>query len=177
VLRVACLALLLGLACHADSDGPAGLPPSTDGAFEPAPVRTVVDDFPPGLSAPPFDARVHDARVPVDAAAPDAGEPEDATDAALDSCSLLAQDCADPVKACYPASRGGGVCKPAGHVSLDSGCFNDDECQRGMLCVDVFGLGQGRICERICDPRSMMACTPGPICQAFPGSSIGYCPP
>jgi hypothetical protein len=171
--RVACLLLLLGLAC-ADKDG-GTQPMSTDGPFEPAPGRTVVDDFPPGLSAPPFDASVHDARVKADRETPDRAA--DTDDATVTSCSLIAQDCFDPATACYPDREGGGVCRPEGRVSRDSGCFSDEECQRGMLCVDVFGLGVGRICERICDPQSAMACKPGPTCLAFPGSTIGYCPP
>jgi hypothetical protein len=171
--RVGCLVLLLGLACRVGDDG--GSSVTSDGPFDPAPVRTVVDDFPPGLSAPFLDASVRDAPVKPDRETPD--RPVDSEDATIVSCSLLAQDCADPMMACYPGPTGPGVCRREGNLSRDSGCFSDDECRRGLLCVDVFGLGQGRICEPICDPLSMMACKPGPACVAFPGSSIGYCPP
>jgi hypothetical protein len=181
VLRALCLVLLAGLGCRAGNDDKSGtpLPAPADGPFEAPPPRTVIDDYPPGLSAPPFDADTTETASPADTAPPDRPADQAADDAGVSPCSLLAQDCANPLAGCYPGSRGDGICKPAGDLPEGTGCLGfqaNEECRKGLLCVDAFGLGQGRTCQRICDPRSAMTCKTG-VCQAFPGSSVGSCPP
>jgi hypothetical protein len=182
VLKVLCLAAcavvgagVAGLSCRAQDEGSPPLPPTSgDANFEPAPPRTVVNDYPPGLSIDLPATQPPDARDRRDAKAPPEPEP---LDAGTGRCSLLAQDCQDPLQACYPGANGAGVCRHAGGIPQDTQCLDHVECRKGLLCVDVFGFGLGRTCQRICDPTSTMSCTPGPPCQAFPGSSIGFCPP
>jgi hypothetical protein len=177
--RLACLVLVLAGACRVSEDPPPSLPPLGDATTD-APERMVITDYPDGLSQPPFDSSARDAFVPPDASTlPDAPEGDDAIvgDAASVSCSLLAQDCVKTDESCYPGPTGAGECRRTGLLPEDTGCLEHIECRKGLVCVDAFGLGQGRNCRRLCDPTSLMSCQPGPACQAFPASSVGWCPP
>ena len=91
-------------------------------------------------------------------------------------CNLLRQDCA-PDKGCYPSSSGStGVCQNTGDQPEHANCFEHSDCTPGYICIEGFGAGGSKQCEKICDPMATYACA-GTGCQQYGTSPIGYCRP
>ncbi|QRO01321.1 hypothetical protein JRI60_20990 [Archangium violaceum] len=89
-------------------------------------------------------------------------------------CDLLAQGCASSL-GCYPSTRSGPVCVPAGTVENGAPCTYSNDCRPGSACVRD---GAGLVCRALCrTPSGTPGCESGrcePL-QDFPG--VGACVP
>jgi hypothetical protein len=83
------------------------------------------------------------------------------------ACDLLAQSCSGVSQGCYPAG-GGACCVPRGALDEGGTCLEDDQCDRGLVCIDY-------VCRMLC---SIYAPRCGPSCMPLAGQSgVGYCAP
>jgi hypothetical protein len=162
----------------------------SDGGFAGAPGRNVIPDLPDGFftdtaatdgSANPIGthpiggggggsggSRDGGSRTPDAASTPDRPS--------TSGCNLIRQDCPEN-QGCYPGSSGtGGVCRPAGSLIDHASCFDHEVCAPGYLCVEAFGAGSSRQCEKICDPNATYACA-GAGCQIYGSGPAGTCRP
>ncbi len=157
----------------------------SDGGFAGAPGRNVIGDLPDGFFA---DVRYGDGPNPIgphpigggSGGADGGGSVRDAARTpdrpVTGGCNLLRQDCPEG-QGCYPASTGGGaVCRPAGALTDHASCIEHDICAPGYLCVEAFGAGGARQCEKICDPTATYACA-GAGCQMYGSGPAGTCRP
>jgi hypothetical protein len=89
-------------------------------------------------------------------------------DGIYDTCGLLAQDCADPAKACYAvANEPEPICLREGAGELGSGCSGPTSCKRGLACVND-------VCRALCDPDVAGSCGAGADCRNF-FDDAGFC--
>jgi hypothetical protein len=116
----------------------------------------------------------------LDAASVGATEDAVGTDALLGTlCDLLAQNCADHRYGCYPVG-GQGICERAGIQQALMTCQVDTDCDRGLVCLPIQGLGSQGLCEPICERRgnSVPTICPSQVCAArgpdFP-ANVGVC--
>jgi hypothetical protein len=92
-------------------------------------------------------------------------------------CNLLEQDCIDGRNGCYPVG-GAGVCLRAGIRTELMTCLVDTDCDRGLVCVPLSGLGSQGLCEPLCELKSGAArACPTQICAQRDGypEGIGAC--
>jgi hypothetical protein len=150
-----------------------------DAAFEAAPPRQVITDgglvgggtaydggssggF--GLGGGGNDAHPDGWQPVYDAYQPPPASPDASTTCA--SCDLLMQNCPSR-SACY-RSGSDACCAPGGALPENSQCTEDDQCDKGLVCVN-------NLCAALCDitaPRCGPACK---VIGRYP--NVGYCAP
>jgi len=90
-------------------------------------------------------------------------------DGIYDTCSLLAQDCADTTKSCYAvANEDEPICLTSGTITLGNACERASDCVEGLACVND-------VCRQLCDPAAS-TCGEAFQCNTF-FANAGYCEP